>query len=47
MNLAQPIGPNVPIDTVIELRSGRAAELNLRDGDRIKIEFLDMGNLQP
>ncbi|MDP5339646.1 MAG: DUF192 domain-containing protein [Nodularia sp. (in: cyanobacteria)] len=40
-------GPNVPIDTVIELRSGRAAELNLRDGDRIKIEFLDMGNLQP
>lgn len=32
-------GPNVPIDTVIELRSGRAAELNLQKGDRVKIEF--------
>ncbi|MBE9198472.1 MULTISPECIES: DUF192 domain-containing protein [unclassified Nodularia (in: cyanobacteria)] len=39
-------GPNVPIDTVIELRSGRAAELNLRNGDQVKIEFLDMGNLR-
>ena len=38
-------GTNVPIDTVIELRSGRAAELNLRDGERIKIEFLDRENL--
>ncbi|MDB9373160.1 DUF192 domain-containing protein [Nodularia sphaerocarpa] len=35
-------GPDVPIDTVIELRSGRAAELNLQEGDLIKIEFLDM-----
>ncbi|WP_041555368.1 DUF192 domain-containing protein [Nostoc sp. PCC 7524] len=34
-------GPNVPIDKVIELRSGRAAELNLKIGDSIKIEFLD------
>jgi len=34
-------GPNVPVDTVIELRSGRAAELNLRKGDSIKIEFLN------
>ena len=32
-------GPSVPIDMVIELRSGRAAELNLRDGDRVKINF--------
>jgi uncharacterized protein len=32
-------GPNVPVDTVIELRSGRAAELNLQQGDRVKIEF--------
>ncbi|RCJ27508.1 hypothetical protein A6770_25535 [Nostoc minutum NIES-26] len=32
-------GPNVPIDTVIELRSGRAEELNLQNGDRVKIEF--------
>ncbi|MEA5513013.1 DUF192 domain-containing protein [Nodularia sp. UHCC 0506] len=34
-------GPNVPIDTVIELRSGRAAELNLQHGDRVKIEFYE------
>lgn len=32
-------GTNVPIDTVIELRAGRAAELKLRKGDRVKIEF--------
>ncbi|MBD2388147.1 DUF192 domain-containing protein [Cylindrospermum sp. FACHB-282] len=31
-------GPNVPIDMVIELRSGRAAELGLKVGDSIKIE---------
>lgn len=37
-------GPNVPIDTVIELRAGRAAELNLRTGDSIKIEFLNASN---
>lgn len=34
-------GPNVPVDKVIELRSGRAAELNLKPGDTIKIEFLN------
>ncbi|BAT54570.1 hypothetical protein NOS3756_35420 [Nostoc sp. NIES-3756] len=34
-------GPNVPIDTVIELRSGRASELKLRTGDSIKIESLN------
>lgn len=32
-------GPNTLIDKVIELRSGRAAELNLKVGDVIKIEF--------
>ncbi|MHC5758751.1 DUF192 domain-containing protein [Nostoc sp.] len=30
-------GPNTPIDKVIELRSGRAAELNLKVGDTVKI----------
>ncbi|MBD2343322.1 DUF192 domain-containing protein [Anabaena subtropica] len=37
-------GPNVPIDTVIELRSGRASELNLQPGDSIKIEFSNISN---
>ncbi|MEH2043207.1 DUF192 domain-containing protein [Nostoc sp.] len=32
-------GPNTPIDKVIELRSGRAAELKLKVGDILKIEF--------
>ncbi|WP_445634307.1 DUF192 domain-containing protein [Nostoc sp. DSM 114161] len=32
-------GPNTLIDKVIELRSGRAAELNLKVGDVIKIQF--------
>ncbi|MHC5933789.1 DUF192 domain-containing protein [Nostoc sp.] len=32
-------GPNTPIDKAIELRSGRAAELKLKVGDIIKIEF--------
>ncbi len=31
--------PNTPIDQVIELRSGRAAELKLKVGDHVKIEF--------
>ncbi|MGB3509975.1 MAG: DUF192 domain-containing protein [Microcoleaceae cyanobacterium] len=31
-------GPNVPIDQVIELRGGRAAELELKVGDRIVIK---------
>ena len=33
-------GPGKPIDQVIELRSGRSAELGLKIGDRVKIEFL-------
>ncbi|MEA5617197.1 DUF192 domain-containing protein [Cronbergia sp. UHCC 0137] len=32
-------GPNVPIDAVIELRAGRVAELGLKVGDQIKIDF--------
>lgn len=31
---------NVDIDQVIELRSGRAAELGLKEGDRLIVEFL-------
>ncbi|MBR8839693.1 MAG: DUF192 domain-containing protein [Stigonema ocellatum SAG 48.90 = DSM 106950] len=34
-------GAKVPIDQVIELRSGRAKELGLKIGDRVKIESLD------
>lgn len=35
-------GPDLstPIDQVIELRGGRAAELGLKPGDRIPVEFL-------
>jgi uncharacterized membrane protein (UPF0127 family) len=33
-------GPDVPIDTVIELRAGRAAELQLQPGDEVKVKFL-------
>jgi uncharacterized protein len=32
-------GPNTPVDRVIEIRGGRAAELGLKVGDRIEIEF--------
>lgn len=35
-------GPETPIDQVIELRGGRAAELGLKVGDRIDIQFLDL-----
>lgn len=34
-------GTNSPVDTVIELKNGKAKELNLKIGDKIKIEFLD------
>lgn len=33
-------GPETPIDQVIELRGGRAAELGLKVGDRVEIQFL-------
>jgi uncharacterized membrane protein (UPF0127 family) len=33
-------GPDTTVDQVIELRGGRAAELGVKVGDRIKIEFL-------
>ncbi len=33
-------GPNALFDQVIELRSGRAAELGLQSGSKVKIEFL-------
>ncbi len=32
-------GPDTPVDRVIELRGGRAAELGVKVGDRIAIEF--------
>lgn len=34
-------GSKKPVDQVIELRSGRAAELSLKEGDRLQIEILD------
>jgi hypothetical protein len=34
-------GPQIPIDQVIELRGGRAAELGLKVGARVSVEFLD------
>jgi uncharacterized membrane protein (UPF0127 family) len=34
-------GPDVPIDGVIELRAGRAAELGLEVGDRLDLQFLE------
>lgn len=37
-------GPKVPIDHVIELRGGRAAELGLKLGDRLEIKFLPSEN---
>ncbi|MFM7408412.1 MAG: DUF192 domain-containing protein [Cuspidothrix sp.] len=36
-------GPDIAIDQVIELRSGRAAELGLSKGDQVKIDFLNAG----
>lgn len=34
-------GPDTPINQVIELAGGRAAELGLNRGDRVTLEFLD------
>jgi uncharacterized protein len=39
-------GPGKDFDQVIELRSGRAAELGLKAGDTVKIEYLNSGNLR-
>jgi uncharacterized membrane protein (UPF0127 family) len=39
-------GPNVPIDTVIELRAGRAKELKLQPGDNVKIKYLSNSHLR-
>ncbi len=39
-------GPKTPINQVIELRSGRAAELGLKVGSRVKIEFLNSSSLR-
>ncbi|MBU7581965.1 MAG: DUF192 domain-containing protein [Nostoc sp. TH1S01] len=39
-------GPNIPIDTVIELRAGRAKELQLKVGDSVKIQFLNHSSLR-
>lgn len=37
-------GPGTSIDQVIELRSGRAAQLGLKAGDTVKINFLNSGS---
>ena len=34
-------GPDVPIDTVIELKGGRASELDLKVNDMVEINFFD------
>ncbi|NET39774.1 MAG: DUF192 domain-containing protein [Cyanothece sp. SIO1E1] len=34
-------GPSDEIDQVVELRGGRATELGIQVGDRIKVQFLD------
>jgi uncharacterized membrane protein (UPF0127 family) len=39
-------GPDVAIDQVIELRSGRAAELGLKKGDKVKIDSLNLKTSQ-
>jgi len=33
-------GPNTPVDSVIEVRGGRASEIGLGAGDRVEIRFL-------
>jgi uncharacterized membrane protein (UPF0127 family) len=38
-DLCPSYGPNTAVDRVIELRGGRAAELDIKVGDRIEIEF--------
>lgn len=36
-------GPDTPVDSVMELRGGRADELSLAEGDTIDIQFLSSG----
>ena len=40
-------GPGTTIDRVMELRGGRAAELGLKAGDRLTIEFLNTNSKSP
>ena len=40
-------GPQTLVDQVIELRGGRASELGLKVGDRIKIQTLQSASAQP
>lgn len=40
-------GPSMPIDQVIELAGGRAAELGLVVGDQVSVRFLDVEGNQP
>lgn len=40
-------GPETPIDHVIELHGGRAAELGLKVGDRVIVKFLDGDTAPP
>lgn len=39
-NTCPVYGPNVNVDSVLELAGGRASELNLNIGDRLDIQFL-------
>ncbi len=40
-------GPNTAVNQVIELRGGRSAELGLKVGDRVKIEFAGSKHIGP
>lgn len=40
-------GPGTSVNQVIELRSGRAAELGLKPGDRVNIRLIDPDTTQP
>ena len=40
-------GPQTPINQVVELRSGRAAQLGLKVGEPVKIQFLNSVRSHP